>query len=125
MGLDMYLHRRQKGDETLGEEIQYWRKVNWLRRWIVDHTDYANDNDCVPFVLTKENVEALIADCEKVIKNKSQAPTIMPTQSGYFFGCTDYDEVYFDEIESVKEQFENVLNETDFEAQEIVYYEWW
>lgn len=126
MGLDMYLHRREIGSDGLPEpEICYWRKANQIRQWIVNHTGYNEKADVVIHVLTKEQIEALISDCQKVLENHSLAPQIMPTSSGFFFGNSDYDEYYFSVLERTVDELNSILLDTNFDTHEIVYYEWW
>lgn len=126
MGLDMYLHRRKIGSNELPEpEICYWRKANQIRKWIVTHTGYDEKADVAIHVLTKEQIEALLCDCQKVLENHSLASQIMPTSSGFFFGSCDYDEYYFDVLERTADELKSILLDTDFNTHEIVYYEWW
>ena len=36
--------------------------------------------------------------CDKVLDDNSLAEELLPTRSGFFFGSTDYDEWYFEDI---------------------------
>lgn len=121
MGLDMYLFKRP----TKKEEVAYWRKANQIRCWFVNHDIIDGDSNCTPFVVTKEDLEELISDCKAVLKNPELAEEIMPTQSGFFFGSTDYDEYYLQDLEDTIAQVSKILAETNWEEDEIIYYEWW
>ena len=126
MGLDMYLHRRPRGvTETLGMEVLYLRKANQVRQWLVEHTGYDEGANCVPHVLTKEQLESLLADCKAVQENHELAPKLLPTSEGFFFGDTEYDNTYLNTIEATIEQLNRVLAETDFTVDEVIYWEWW
>ncbi|MEE5994005.1 MAG: hypothetical protein V3G42_12320 [Oscillospiraceae bacterium] len=126
MGLDMYLYRLNKGEKQMpDDEIFYWRKANQIRKWIVSHTGYNENSNVTPHVLTKEHLEQLLSDCKKVLKNPELAHMILPTSEGFFFGGTQYDEYYLSTLKETAEMLENLISETDFESEEIVYWEWW
>ena len=59
------------------------------------------------------------------IENPEVAAEYLPTQSGFFFGSTDYDQWYMEDIESTIEILTNVLKETDFDNQMVVYTSSW
>ena len=127
MGLDMYMNRRLKTDTNgkYAQEVAYWRKANQIRQWIVNHTEMEEDDDCEIIPMTKELLEQLIKDCEKVIANPLRAKEIMPTSSGFFFGNTEYNEWYFDQLHDTITQIKNILETTDFDKEVIEYTEWW
>ena len=120
MGLDMYLFRREKRPE--GEEVAYWRKANQIREWFDQHVGVAN---CHETPLTKEILLDLHNDCISVLNNHDLAPIIMPTSEGFFFGSTEYDEWYFEDLKDTLKMLDKVLKETDWETEEVYYYEWW
>lgn len=47
--------------------------------------------------------------------------------SGFFFGCTDYDEYYFEDVQEVRDYVKNtLLPEFDkLESNETIYFETW
>lgn len=53
------------------------------------------------------------------------AKKLLPTCDGFFFGNTDYDEYYIEDLKSTVEQLEKVLTETDFDNYKVLYYAWW
>ena len=57
----------------------------------------------------------------KYIKDPSVAMELLPTGSGFFFGSTDYDEYYVDDIKETIDIITRVLETTDFDK-EMVYY---
>ena len=130
MGLDMYLYKRKKNEDHLNEEeVCYWRKANQVRRWFVKHLEGMNRNsDCEYFNVTKEILEQLVEDCKTVLEHKNVngcAMLAMPTESGFFFGSTEYDEWYFGQLESTVNEIEKVIETTDWETEVVEYYEWW
>lgn len=61
----------------------------------------------------------------KVIKDTSVAEATLPAQSGFFFGDTSYDEWYISNLEYTIEIILDVLKNTDFDTEVIVYSSSW
>lgn len=106
------------------EEVYYWRKANQIREWFKNNLKEGIEN-CGYSSVTKEDLEKLISDCNTVLKSRDKAKDILPTSSGFFFGDTEYDEYYYEEIERTVEGMEKILKETDWETEAILYTEWW
>ena len=85
------------------ESDVYFRKVNFVYRYF---EPYLEDECCF---VTKAQMEDLVERCNKVLADNSLAEELLPTQSGFFFGSTDYDEWYFDDVEDCKRQFSKIL----------------
>ena len=85
------------------ESDVYFRKVNFVYRYFEDGLD---DECCF---VTKGEMEDLVDRCNKVLGNNDLAEELLPTRSGFFFGSTDYDEWYFEDLKDCKKQFEKVL----------------
>lgn len=60
-----------------------------------------------------------------VVKDTSAAETILPAQSGFFFGDTSYDEWYISKLEYTIEIILDVLKNTNFDTEVIVYSSSW
>lgn len=56
-----------------------------------------------------------------LITNPEVCEELLPAQSGFFFGSTEYDSYYMSDIDQTIEVLEKVLKETDF-MNEVVYY---
>ncbi len=110
------------------EEIGYWRKFNALHNWFVANTQDGEDN-CQESYVNGEKMEELLQTLLKVKEVLETAPKkkvsvkvgysngkdvfeeievvedekildeLLPTTSGFFFGGTEYDEYYKDEVE--------------------------
>lgn len=61
----------------------------------------------------------------KLIINPEVADELLPTRSGFFFGSTDYDQWYMNDIISTYKQLTKILEETDFEKDMIYYSSSW
>lgn len=63
------------------------------------------------------NMNKVYDTCEgMVLEDASTARRLLPTQEGFFFGSTDYDQYYWEDLESTKAQLEAILEtveETD------------
>jgi len=106
-----------------GKEVGYWRKANHIHRWFVENVQGGMD-ECVPHIVTKEKIEELL-DAAKSATNPRTAGEVLPTQSGFFFGGTDYDDYYFEDNKNTVKILEEVLADTDFEKESIFYVSSW
>ena len=79
-------------------EAGYWRKANQIHQWFVTNVQGGED-ECRPHYVSREQLQELKALCEEVLADKSRAPELLPTASGFFFGGTDYNEWYFQDLE--------------------------
>ena len=143
MGLDMYLDKRTyvkqwdhidetkqyKVEVTRGgeptnidpkkvkyiiEEAGYWRKANAIHKWFVDNCQDGVD-DCRDAYVGFNNLQALLDLCRIVIIDKSKAEQLLPSTSGFFFGNTEYDEWYYNDIHNTIEILEKALEDKDGE----------
>jgi len=79
----------------------YFRKVNFLFAY------YENKGKMVEqyYAFTdKEDIDDIIDRCERVLADHSLASKLLPTQSGFFFGGTDYDDWYFSDVKDCLNQ---------------------
>lgn len=119
MGLDIYFNKKKT------KNIGYFRKVNFLVKFFGDKGfDVENQ---VPFKFYIEDAQELLDRCNKVLKNHKLAEELLPTVDGFFFGNTDYDEYYFDNVKTVRDYVKDELipafNELDND--EGIYFETW
>ena len=89
-------------------EVLMWRKANAIHNWFVQNVQEGVD-DCGEYEVSEEDLRKLLKDVEEVLKDKSKAPEILPTTEGFFFGSTDYDEDYFDDLKYTAKGIKNVL----------------
>lgn len=141
MGLDMYLYRKTfiwtnhkigKRDlhdlklpekykhvdpakiSGITEQVGYWRKANHIHAWFVKNVQNGED-DCGSYDVSEEQLLQLLADCKRVKENANVAPELLPTQSGFFFGGTDYDEYYMQEIDDTIEIIDWLVTQRESE----------
>jgi hypothetical protein len=121
---------------SIFEEVGYWRKANAIHNFFVQECQKGID-ECQLSIVKKSHLQDLLKRCERamslkdiylndgVIENGEGLETFLPTRSGFFFGGTEFDEWYFNDIEQTIELITKVLEETDFERQVIFYRSSW
>ena len=142
MGLDMYLDKRtyvkyweHNGDDNyevkvtkkdeptnidpkkvkyIIEEAGYWRKANQIHRWFVQNVQGGED-DCGDYYVERNQLQELLDLCKIVQADHSKAEELLPSASGFFFGGTDYDEWYYNDIENTISVLEDALEDKNGE----------
>lgn len=95
---------------TLEINVAYWRKANQIHAWFVKHVQNGKD-DCQEYHVSRDQLQLLVDNCKLVLIQKEEAPNLLPTQEGFFFGSYEYDEFYWQDIQDTIDQLEKVLNE--------------
>jgi len=79
----------------------YFRKVNFLFKYYEDKGKLRNEY----YAFTDaSDIDDIIDRCERVLADHSLAGELLPTQSGFFFGSTDYDDWYFGDVKDCLKQ---------------------
>jgi hypothetical protein len=91
--------------------VAYWRKANAIHQWFVDNCQDGSD-DCRPAYVSREKLAELLDLAKQVKADPSLADELLPTTSGFFFGSTEYDEYYMQDIDTTINQLEQVLAST-------------
>jgi len=92
------------------EEAGYWRKANQILRWFVENVQNGVDN-CGEYYVGSEKLTELLELCKKVEADHSLADELLPSASGFFFGGTDYDEWYYNDITNTIAILEEALED--------------
>jgi hypothetical protein len=91
------------GDNSPVKEVSidagYWRKANAIHDWFVKNVQGGED-ECRPHYVDRDHLLALRELCEQVLEDKTKSAELLPTTSGFFFGSTDYDQYYFEDLET-------------------------
>lgn len=101
------------------EELCYWRKSNQIHAWFVDNCQDGVD-DCKPYYVDIEQIKELLSLCEAVTKEKD--PSLLPSRGGFFFGSTDADEYYYDDIKRTSRELRKIIREYE-EYEFSIFYE--
>ena len=94
----------------LGTRVGYWRKFNALHKWMVENVQNGVD-DCGEYIVTVDHFNKLKNVLDTI--NENNASEILPPAAGFFFGGTEYDKWYYDDVvETIKIIEEVVADET-------------
>lgn len=137
------------------EEVGYWRKSNQIHAWFVRNVQSGNDDCgyyvvpkekleellviCQKVLASSELIDGKVKNGYtfkdgkeipiyqdgKYIKDPAIAKELLPCTSGFFFGSTDYDEYYYNDIEETIKILQKVLAETNFDEYTILYTSSW
>ncbi|WP_336844159.1 hypothetical protein [Providencia rettgeri] len=136
MGLDMYFYANEKAeadenripaslnDEPEGNidaEVGYFRKVNALFKWVEDHIGAIENCEKLP--VTQAHLLALQRDLQALTPENCH--TVFPTQGGFFFGSTDYDDGYWEDVNDVKRWLDEMFDSFDFDQFSLHFLAWW
>ena len=84
------------------------RKANQIHRWFVENCQDGVD-DCRDAYVSGETLKELLDVCKQVEADHSLAESLLPAASGFFFGGTDYDEWYYNDITNTIKIIEEAL----------------
>ena len=149
MGLDMYLtaEKYQWGafDEeptpitqavntvldTKGHQVSTirinacdWRKANQIHAWFVENVQDGEDN-CRRYDVDIDNLQKLVDLCKQVLADRSRAEELLPTQAGFFFGDTNYDEYYFEDLQDTIDKLTPFITDPDWCEWDFYYQSSW
>lgn len=134
------------------EEVAYWRKFNALHNWFVQNCANGVDN-CEEVYVPKETLKELLSNLKdvktsldaspkktisvesgwsngentymdiEVFSDTSVADELLPTQGGFFFGDTEYNKWYYNDVVETIKTFEDLLaEEPPKDAYSVDYY---
>lgn len=93
-------------------KVGYWRKANQIHQWFVDNVQDGNDN-CAEYYVDRDKLIELRDLCKLALKDKDKAEELLPTQSGFFFGSTEIDEWYWQDVNATIEIIDRCLEMPD------------
>lgn len=124
------------------EDMGYWRKANAIHNWIIDNVADGVDDckevyfseedmkellDICKKVLAKSKMkkgeiqvgtqykdgkETPMMEDGEYVEDSSVAEELLPTASGFFFGGTEYDQYYIEDVKHTVEVLETALKES-------------
>ena len=115
MGLDITISTKKHSED--------FRKRNFLITWVEKVLDREIDN-CETYPLEKEQLESLLADIDRVLEGNSLAEELLPTREGFFFGDTEYDESYFDDLRDARERIGQMVADME-DGETADFWAWW
>ena len=148
MGLDMYLTAKRylwsmnEHDKALADKIDaeigansigrtkeisreamYWRKANAIHYWFVMNVQHGEDN-CKEYYVSREQLQSLLDTLKQVDQDHSLADDLLPTAEGFFFGATDYEDWYYQDIKDTIPVLEGLLGQ-DLDQWDFYYQSSW
>lgn len=141
--------------ESFFAEVGYWRKANAIHRWFVDNVQDGVDNCGSYEVSKEQLEELLnictevkskcqmkqgyvkngsklnggvwcpIMEEGEYIDNPEVAAELLPTQGGFFFGSTEYDQWYMEDINDTIDIITKVFETVDFDNEMVIYSASW
>lgn len=98
--LNEYPPLRDEGSHAVvNVSVAYWRKANAIHAWFVENVQDGEDK-CEKTYVPFDKLKELVATCEGLLakRDPEQAAEELPTADGFFFGSTDYDDWYWDNV---------------------------
>lgn len=103
--------------KTIVLRVGYWRKANQIHAWFVQKIQDGKD-ECQRSWVGRDDLRELRELCATVLEHKSNlaaAQKLLPPQEGFFFGGTEIDEGYYEDLEHTVNVLTQVLNDPQFE----------
>lgn len=95
--------------------VIYWRKANAVHGWFITNCTDGTD-ECQPIRVSRETLEHLRNDAMRVlslrgdIQGVEEAECYLPPTPGFFFGSTEINEHYYNDLQYTVEEITKVLN---------------
>jgi len=87
-------------------EAMYWRKANAIHNWFVCNIQGGED-DCKEYEVGRGQLEELLSYCRQALETRD--PEILEPRGGFFFGSTEIDQYYWDDIQATAQGLERAL----------------
>lgn len=143
------------GYNSIFQPVHQWRKANHIHNWFVENVQGGTDdcgiyvvteedllllNELCKEVLDSsrlvegkiingytinENGEVPIYEDGEYIEDSAIAQELLPTVSGFFFGSQEYDQWYYRDVEDTYNITKELLEETDFSKEVVLYSSSW
>jgi hypothetical protein len=144
-------HIKKDRISLIEETVAEWRKDNHIHAWFVNNVQNGED-DCREYYVDRDQLKELVQACKDVKESLEKSPKkmvkaevgwqngeriyedievfadtsvaeeLLPTQSGFFFGGTEYDKWYFKSLDETIQKLEPLLEE---EGGEFYYQSSW
>jgi hypothetical protein len=95
---------------TVSVPAIYWRKCNAIHNWFVQNVQNGMDN-CEKYYVGEKELKELLALVKEQLKNKKQI--LLEPKAGFFFGSTEIDDWYWEEMKRTEKELERELKYAD------------
>lgn len=106
--------------------IGYWRKANAIHGWFVNECGGGVD-ECQDIFVPREKLVELRDLCKSAIKQPAMAGEVLPPTEGFFFGSSEIDEYYIQDLSDTVTMIDHILSaipESDWEWEFIYRASW-
>lgn len=97
---------------NIGSQIEisaaYWRKANAIHGWFVDNVQDGTD-DCGSYYVSRDTLAGLRDLCQRILDGDQAAREELQPRGGFFFGPTDDDEWYLENVKATVDQINAAL----------------
>lgn len=107
--------------EVSKEQIEELNKIckEVIKKSIIEKGKVSNGEHLENGKWVKDYIEG------DIISNPEVAEKLLPTIDGFFFGSTDYDEYYIENVKYTIEETEKILKEIDLDKNYVFYSSSW
>jgi hypothetical protein len=112
------------GTQEVIFRVAYWRKANAIHQWFVNHVQNGQD-DCNDYHVTRDQLKSLMELCEQIVAEPKKGKTLLPTANGFFFGSTDYDDWYMQDIKQTADRMKKILSDPALSKCDFYYQSSW
>ena len=131
MGLDMWLEKRREvpsanpavARQYQVEPVIQWRKANAIHAFFEAQMPEGIAN-CVEYPFGMEVIRQLVTTIVEAQEHPARAEELLPTMEGFFFGSTEYDEDYWEELAETRRVLTEALERAEPDDY-FIYTAWW
>jgi hypothetical protein len=111
---------------TVKFTVAYWRKANAVHKWFVDNVQKGKD-DCGSYSVSRKELVQLRDLCAELVaaKDDATAKEKLSPQAGFFFGSTEVDEWYWDDLVDTVKMLTAILDNPKLEDFDFEYRASW
>jgi hypothetical protein len=114
MGLDITISTPSRSED--------FRKMNWLIP-VVEELIGRDVENCVDYTLDSSHLQKIVDRINDVLADHSLASEKLPTLGGFFFGNTDYNQWYFEQLEDARDRLMQMIE--DMGDDTATFWCWW
>jgi hypothetical protein len=125
--LNKHVHEVPIGNSSIvrfGDKVGQWRKANAIHKWFVDNVQNGVD-DCSSYSVHMGDLVKLRSLVMRVLKDSSLAMELLPPASGFFFGSTEIDDWYWEDLKHTFKTISEVLDKMDWDNKVLMYQSSW
>ena len=125
IGADYEINRKWQRPVKVEGTVAYWRKANAIHNWFVENVQNGDD-DCGRYSVSDTELRNLRDTCQRTIANRGNGnPTELETKSGFFYGSTEYDDDYWEDLRITVAKLDKALGVENPLEVEYIYYSSW